>query len=90
MIDPQAARATIARRQAKRALGTLRRAAAELAAASSELDVVGDIHLDQGDELAPLLEAVRLARHRHAAIDVVIVATPAPRRHNPERSSSSA
>lgn len=76
-MDASAARAAAAHRRVKRAMGLLRAAATALAPELDDLDVVGEVHLAQGqhdrDELLALLD---LARARHGALDVVILARP--------------
>lgn len=76
-MTPHAAAAAAAHKRVKRAMGLLRAAAASLAPLAGELDLVGEVHLEQGQaELDELLELLELARRRHGALDVVILAAP--------------
>lgn len=61
-------------------MGLLRAAAPLLAETAAELDVVGEVHLEQGQtDLAELQKLLALARTRHGALDVVILAAPRSR-----------
>lgn len=71
------AAAAAAHKRVKRAMGLLRGAAAALAPLADELDLVGEVHLAQGQtDLEELLALLRVARERHGALDVVILAAP--------------
>lgn len=79
-----AAATAAAHRRLKRAMGLLRTAAAALAPLVDELDLdlVGEVHIEQGqDSIDELLQLLELARHRHGDLDVVILAAPR-RAHN--------
>lgn len=77
MTPAHAAAAAAAHRRVKRAMGLLRAAATALAPHAGELDLVGEVHLEQGQsDLTTLLELLELARGRHGALDVVILAAP--------------
>lgn len=60
-------------------MGLLRAAAVTLAPDVAELDVVAELHIDPGASLAPVVEALEVARARghRGALDVVVLATPA-------------
>lgn len=73
----EAATAAIAHKRVKRALGMLRAASKLLAPVAGDLDVVGELELEQGDDVDELLELVALARRGRASVDVVILARPA-------------
>lgn len=76
-VTASAAAAAAAHRRVKRAMGLLRGAAQALAPLADELDLVGEVHLQQGQtDLTELQDVLRVARHRHGALDVVILAAP--------------
>jgi hypothetical protein len=81
-MDASAAAAAAAHRRVKRAMGLLRAAAASLAAETRDVDLVAELELRAGDPVAPLLELVALARHRHGDVDVVILTRPGPSRRD--------
>lgn len=78
-MEPSAAAAGAARKRARRAIGMLRAAAPLLAQAAEALegdfDVVGELRVGAGDEdLEHALELVRLCRHRHGELELVVLA----------------
>ena len=76
-MDAHAAAAGQAHRRAKRAMGLLRAAARLLAPLQEDLDLIAEVHLEQGQEdLTELTAALDVARHRHGPLDVVIFAQP--------------
>jgi hypothetical protein len=76
-VNASTAAAAAAHKRIKRALGLLRGAAAALAPLADELDLVGEVHLEQGQtNLDELLAVLRVARERHGALDVIVLAAP--------------
>lgn len=77
-MEPSAAAAGAARKRAKRAIGMLRAAAPLLSQAADALeadfDVVGELRVGADDDLEHALELVRLCRHRHGELELVVLA----------------
>jgi hypothetical protein len=77
-MEARAAAAAAAHKRVRRAMGLLRAAAAALAPELEDLDVVAELRLEPGADLAPVIEALELARARghRGALDVVVLAAP--------------
>lgn len=69
--------AAAAHRRVKRALGLLRQASQALAPELADVRLVGELTVETDADAQELLELVRLGRHRHGRLEVLIVTAPA-------------
>lgn len=73
-MEAAAVVAGLAQRRVKRAMGQLRKAAADLA--DTELDVLGEVELPAGADLDKVNELLAFCRRGRRSVTVVVVARP--------------